>query len=118
MVAGAGDRRLAPPFGTRDTLLIPSIHWHISHRFRELEGPDKRFLNPALAGLYLDTALQTIHFRLDRSGAELASEAKVYCKPGATYYHCNRPFLLILQKRGGRQPVFVMWVDNDELLDK
>ncbi len=57
----------------RDTLLIPGMHCRISHHFKELEGRDKRFQNPTLEGLYLDTALQTIEFRLDLSGAELAS---------------------------------------------
>jgi hypothetical protein len=102
----------------RDTLLVPNIAWNVSHRFNELEGKDKQFLNPALQGLYLDTALQTIRFRLDRSGAELASEAKMIVKPSASFFHVNRPFLVYMKKRGGTQPFFVMWVDNAELLQK
>jgi hypothetical protein len=102
----------------RDTLLVPNIVWRVSHRFKELEGNDKQFLNPALRGLYLDTALQTIQFRLDRSGAELASEAKLYKKPGASFFHFNRPFLVYMKKRGGTRPFFVMWVANAELLEK
>ena len=39
-------------------------------------------------------------------------------KPGASYFFFNRPFLVILQKRNGKRPFFVMWVDNAELLDK
>lgn len=102
----------------RDTLLIPGMHWRISHHFKELEGTDKQFQNPTLRGLYLDTALQTIEFRLDRSGAELASESKVFVKPAATYFDFNRSFLIILKKRDAEHPIFVMWVDNSELLDK
>jgi hypothetical protein len=102
----------------RDTLLVPNIAWRISHRFRELEGTDKQFLNTALRGLYLDTALQTIRFRLDSSGAELASESKVFVKPGASFFHVNRPFLVYLKNRGGKHPFFVMWVENAELLEK
>src|SRR5262249_3180148 len=93
----------------RDTLLVPNIAWKVSHRFTELEGRDKQFLNPALRGLYLDTALQAIRFRLDRSGAELASESKVFVKPGASFFHVNRPFLVYMKKRGGQHPFFVMW---------
>lgn len=106
----------APRFYPRDTLLIPNMNWRIEHRFTELEGPDKRFLNPTLQGLYLDTALQTIQFQMDRSGAELASEAKVIVKPGASFFHFDRPFLIIMKKRDAKQPFFVMWVDNAELL--
>jgi hypothetical protein len=60
---------------------------------------------------------QTIQFRLDRGGAELASESKVEVKPGASLFHFDRPFLLIMKKRGGKRPFFVMWVDNAELLE-
>jgi hypothetical protein len=102
----------------RDVLLVPSMAWKISHRFKELEGMDKQFLNPALQKLYLDTALQTIQFRLDRSGAELWSEAKVYVKPSARFFHVNRPFLVYMKKRGGQHPFFVAWVENAELLEK
>jgi hypothetical protein len=113
----ASDRFLAE-LHPRDTLLVPNIAWRLSHHFKELEGEDKQFLNPALQGQYLDTALQTIQFRLDRSGAELASESKVYVKPGASFFHVNRPFLVYMKKRGGKRPFFVMWVENAELLEK
>lgn len=105
-------------FHPRDTLLVPNIAWRVNHRFKELEGKANRFLNPKLQGLYLDTALQTIAFRLDRSGAELASESKVVVKPGASFFDFDRPFLVSMKKRGGKRPFFVMWVDNAELLEK
>jgi hypothetical protein len=57
----------------RDSVLIPNMAWRVTHHFQELQGKDKQFLNPSLRRLYLDAALQTIEFRLDRSGAELAS---------------------------------------------
>jgi hypothetical protein len=119
------DKKMAQParensssLGPIDSLLIPMMHWRVSHRFKELEGKDKPFLNPTLNGLFLDTALQTIQFRLDRSGAELASESKDYCKPAATFFDFNRPFLIIMKRRGGGNPFFVMWVDNAELLQE
>jgi hypothetical protein len=101
-----------------DTLIVPNMAWQITHRFKELEGQDKRFENPALRGLYLDTAIQTIQFRLDRSGAELSSEAKLGVKPLPSYFHVNRPFLVYMTKRGGKRPFFVAWVENAELLQK
>jgi hypothetical protein len=102
----------------RDTLLIPNLNWKITHRFKELEGPDKQFQNPSLRGLYLDTALQVIQFKLDKGGADLASEAKIQVKPGASFFHVNRPFLVYMKKRDAGRPFFVMWVDNAELLSK
>jgi len=101
-----------------DTLLVPNLAFEISHRFREVEGADKRFSNPGLRGQYLAAAMQTIRFRLDRSGVELSSESKVYVKPAASHFHFDRPFLVYLKKRGGGRPVFSMWVENAELLDR
>jgi hypothetical protein len=92
--------------------------WKVSHRFKEIEGKDKKFLNAALRDLYLDTAIQTIQFRLDRSGADLASESKVFVKPSASLFHVNRPFLVYMMKRGDKHPFFVAWVENAELLER
>jgi hypothetical protein len=94
------------------------MNWKVVHHFKELEGPDKEFVNPALAGRHLGTALQMIEFRMDRSGVELASESRVEVKPGASYFHFKRPFLLYMKKREAEKPFFVMWVDNAELLSK
>jgi hypothetical protein len=116
IAAQPGPDRYLSELHPRDTLLVPNIAWKVSHRFKELEGKEKQFLNPALRGL--DTALQAIQFRLDRSGAELASESKVFVKPLASFFDFNRPFLVSMKKRGCKRPFFVIWVDNAELLEK
>ena len=105
-------------FGIRDVLLVPNLNWEVRHHFAELEGSDKRFLNAGFSGYYIAKAMQTIRFKLDRSGAELASEAQMHCKPMATRFVCDRPFLIVVKKRGTERPFFVMWVDNAELLCK
>ena len=100
--------------GPNDVLLVPDIFWRISHRFSELEG--KAFRNRKLKGQRLDVAQQDIAFRLDRSGAELRSESKVYYLPIPTYFVLDRPFLVYMKKRDADVPYFVMWIDNAELL--
>jgi len=100
--------------GMRDVLLIPDIFWKISHRFSELER--KPFANPALKGQRLDVAQQDIQFRLNRSGAELKSEAKMYCASAPANFVLNRPFLICMKQRDAAMPYFVMWVGNAELL--
>ena len=100
--------------GPNDVLLVPDFFWQISHRFSELEK--KPFKNEKLKGQSLDVAQQDILFRLDRSGAMLESEAKMYCLPVPTYYTLDRPFLIYMKKRGANSPYFAMWVDNTELL--
>jgi hypothetical protein len=102
--------------GPNDVLLVPEMVWNLSHRFTELEG--REFTNAQLRGQRLDIAQQDIRFRLDRSGAELQSEAKIYMLPIPTRYVFDRPFLLYMQMRGSSLPYFVMWVANAELLEK
>jgi hypothetical protein len=106
--------RYVEEIGPNDVLLVPDIFYQISHRFAELEV--KSFENPNLKGQRLDIAQQDILFRLDRSGAELKSESKTFCKPMPTYFVLDRPFLICMRKRGEIMPYFVMWVDNAELL--
>jgi hypothetical protein len=105
-------------FGVRDVLLVPNLNWEVRHHFAELEGTDKRLLNTGFTGYHIAEAMQTIRFKLDRSGAELASEAQVFCLPIPTHFVFNRPFLIVVKKRGAERPFFVMWVDNAELLSK
>lgn len=97
--------------GRMDTLEVPEMVWRIDHRFLELIG--KTVAN--VKGPIIE-AMQTIEFRLDRSGAKLEGEAQVSVKARAMCYAFDRPFLVYMQKRGVEQPFFVMWVDNAELL--
>jgi hypothetical protein len=100
--------------GINDVLLVPDIVWRLTHHFGELEG--KTFRNPSLKGQRMDVAQEDLVFRLDRSGAEVRAESKNYCLPVPTHYVFNRPFLVLMRKRGETRPYFVMWVDNAELL--
>lgn len=102
------------------TLLVPNLDWRIEHHFRDLEGA--RILNPPLEGLPLLAPYQMVRFKLDRSGAELESVALPPVGNGheddPSKFHFDRPFLIVLQKRGAKHPFFIMWVDNAELLCK
>jgi hypothetical protein len=60
-----------------DELLIPNVAFRVLHHFRELEGGDKPFLNAAMEGRWIAEALQSVRFRLDRSGAMLQSESRM-----------------------------------------
>src|SRR5262249_3401020 len=109
----AKDRSLSD----EDTLLVPTMYWRLLHHFAELEGPDKRFRNPALQGLPMQSAVQVVQFKMDRRGAEVASEAVVPCRTGGPKsYHFAGPFLIVMQKRDAKHPFFAMWVDNAELM--
>jgi hypothetical protein len=101
-------------FTPTDHLRVPNMNWRIAHQFRELL--DCNLLNQSVHGLPITAAAQVIEFSLDRSGAELRSESllKVAASPRDFYF--DRPFLLFVKKRDANRLFFVMWVDNDELL--
>jgi hypothetical protein len=105
-------------FGPNDELRVPTMHWRIDHRFQEIEGIDRKFLNPSLRDLYLSKAFQSIYFRLDRAGADLKSEAGPTAGAGTHHYYFDQPYLIVIRKRGAANPFFVMWVDNAELMVK
>ena len=110
--AGVGKEKRT--FSSEDVLAVPDLHWKIEHHFAELEG--KSILNPGFANLPVVRVFQMIDFKLDRSGAEVASSADIYASAESTQYCFTRPFLIILTRRGAKEPFFVMWVDNAELL--
>ncbi|MCC6698439.1 MAG: hypothetical protein IT365_22645 [Candidatus Hydrogenedentes bacterium] len=99
----------------KDILLVPDMFWQLEHHLAELEG--HRIESPPIQGQRIDVAFQEIQFRLDRSGAELFSEAYAFVRSaGLGHYICDRPFLVIMKQRGQETPFFVLWVDNADLL--
>ncbi|MHB0938012.1 MAG: hypothetical protein ACYC6A_16610 [Armatimonadota bacterium] len=112
----------AEPFSESAILFIPNIRYRVTHHFTDLEGKD--LLNPKFTGYFVYLAQQDIDFRFDKTGAKLESEARMQAGEAVApaiqreAFIFNRPFLLIMQKRGAKQPFFVMWVDSAELLCK
>jgi len=95
-----------------DTLRVPDMFWRTDHRFTELV--DTMVANVRWP---IVEAMQTIEFRLDRSGAMLESEAFLAIeKAEPREFRFHRPFLIYMKKRDADRPFFVMWVDNAELL--
>ncbi len=101
--------------GGEDSLLVPDMFWRLDHHFAEFE--DRPFKNTRLGHQAMSVARQDIQFRMDRSGAELSSEAEAYnySTLGVTYTG-EGPFLIYIKKRGAKQPFFALWIDNAELL--
>ena len=105
-------------FALDDAFFVPNINFDIAHRFVELEGGNRPFLNARCTGMHIQTAYQRTQFKLDRSGAEVASETKIAYAAIPQMFIFDKPFLVYLKKRGAEQPFFVLWVDNPELLCK
>ena len=98
-----------------DILIMPEMFWEIDHRFDELIGKVVANDNPPMP---IIVARQGIKFKLDRCGAMLESKSLVMVAAIPRYFKFNRPFLVYMKKRGCKEPFFVMWVDNAELLTK
>ena len=112
-IAKGGSAR-GDPLGATDTVLVPMLHFDLEHHFRALEG--RTIDGGLLSGQRMDVAAQTVYFRLDRSGAELRSAALGFTKSMPDEYIVNRPFLVLLRKRGELRPYFAAWIANDALL--
>ncbi len=119
------DRKAAQPLGEYEwklgpnsNMLVPNLNWSLSHHFSQLEGADKRLLNEGFESFFIGAAMQTVEFRLERSGVELESEAGVAIRGLTPDFYFDHPFLIVVKKRGAERPFFVMWVDNAELLCK
>lgn len=99
-------RQPVGPFEEGDVFEAPDLSLLAEHRFQELEGQD------------LALALQRIRFEMNRFGGELESEAMFAPSSSTRFFVFDRPFLVLLRKRGAARPYFVLWVENAELMWK
>lgn len=99
------------------TLQIPVINFDLLKTYSELENAIIKSSNPEIDGKPLDTAIQSIRFKLNESGAVLISEAMLgaLMMPEQNLVFKNS-FLVLLKKSDSRLPYLVVWIDNGELL--
>ncbi len=107
-------------FEPGESLVVPIVSLKVSHEYEELLG--KRLRNPMLRGLFIDAAQQRIVFRLDETGARLASDAYLGLKSALSReeprrFVFDRPFLLYIRRTGSEKPYLVLWIENAELLE-
>ena len=103
-----------------DVLIIPEIEFFIEHHYKELLN--KNFLNRGFEQYFISKAIQTTKFKLDKTGARLKSKAVIAVRMngGGKYKKLvfNKPFMLYMKEKKARNPYFVMWIDNVEVLVK
>jgi hypothetical protein len=102
----------------QEPLAIPLLDFNVRRDYAELIGKQLKSQN-----LTIDVALQDIFFRLDETGARLASQADVSVKsatrtstPTERVFVFDRPFLVMMQEVGAAAPYFVIWVGDPEVL--
>ncbi len=118
----AGDAPLGADVG--DTLIIPKAGFDVTRRYAELEGkPIVLGGRSSPSDLMLAGALQNIRFQMDEKGVVLRSEARMTLacggppSPRPTHVMIfDKPFLVMLQRRGSAAPYYAWWVANAQLL--
>lgn len=102
-------------------LRVPRIRMDLQRRFEEILGAP--LANEGFKGYRVAQAEQSILFRLDETGAVLESEAVVGAKLEETrerpdVFNFDRPFLVALVRKDAKEPYFLAWIANGELLAK
>ena len=102
-------------------LKVPRLHFDLLHSFGEiLRAP---FRNKGFEGYFVAQAAQSILFRLDEAGALLKSEAVIAGKLSASderpdVFVFDRPFLVALQQKDAKEPYFLAWIANPDLMPR
>jgi hypothetical protein len=103
----------------KDCLMAPKMNYDVTRSYNEITG--KALVNPKGAGYFIAAALQNIRFRLDEKGAVLKSEAVIVATLSASMDESrvmifDKPFLVLMMRKGRTVPYYALWVDNPELL--
>jgi hypothetical protein len=102
-------------FKSPSDMFVPVLDFDILRNYAELKHTIQSS-NKRLNGQPIEIALQSIRFRLDETGAVLKSESMIAACICQTNLIFDKPFLVLLQRDGAKNPYFALWVANTELL--
>ena len=119
-VDGAIKTSIPEKLKINDILQIPEIDFFIEHSYVELLS--RHFTNKGFRDYFISKAMQVTKFKLDKTGATLKSKAVIVATRsiarGMKVMVFDKPFMLILREKKSKNPYFVVWVDNPEILVK
>lgn len=112
-------------FKPADVLAIPVIQFNIENNYKTIEG--QKLSTKRHPALWVETAYQRTGFILNENGAVIESEAVaaavdstsaeiIVASPKKLIF--DKPFLIIVKRKGQTNPYFAMKVENAELLVK
>lgn len=104
------------PMFNESYLRVPVLDFDILRGYPELLEHRINARGTKADGRCIGIALQSIRFRLNEKGAKLKSEAEIAGGISFTNLVFDKPFLILLQRKGARNPYFAMWVGNADLL--
>lgn len=101
-----------------DVFVMPVIRFDITYQDPRLNGA-LSLKKPLNRSYELMNEIQRISFDLNETGARLDSDAlldaaKDAAQPRRIIF--DKPFLVLLMKKGARNPYFALWVGNTDLL--
>jgi hypothetical protein len=110
----------ARPSELRDLedLRVPVLDFEIVKDYPELCGKPLLTAREDLRGNPVAVAAQRIRFRLDEKGAVLISDGSIAGALPRRDFSFDQPFLILLERKGAKNPYFALWVANAELLVK
>ena len=102
---------------------VPILDFRLIKDYEELLNKHVQCSNTTLNDQPIVMARQSIQLKLNEFGAKLKSEAVVVTRsldmmagqePPQLIF--DRPFLILMERKGAKNPYFALWVDNLELL--
>ncbi|MBO9728305.1 MAG: hypothetical protein J7623_06665 [Chitinophaga sp.] len=107
-------------FDTRDELAIPVLRFNLATRYSSLE--QQSILSKSTSFLLAEVS-QRIALVMDENGTEVESEAVAAAAvdsmpPAPKKLYFDKPYLVMMKRKTVKEPYFVMWVNNSELMMK
>jgi hypothetical protein len=103
-------------------LKVPILNFRLTKDYDELLQKHIQCPNQTLNGQFFVMVRQLVQFKLDEEGAKLKSEAVAVTAKGVRENEgppeliFDKPFLILMERKGAANPYFALWVDNPELL--
>ncbi len=105
-----------------DQFEMPKLHVDHRHDYIELMG--KSLANQGFEEYFIAQMFEKIKFDMDHKGARVESEGVIIgptampSRPKVRRFILDKPFWVVMKRRDGRQPYFVLGVRNTELMEK
>jgi len=103
-------------------LKVPILNFRLTKDYDELLQKHIQCPNKTLNGQFFVMVRQLVQFKFNEEGAKLKSEAVAVTKSAILVGHespqliFDKPFLILMERKGAANPYFALWVDNPELL--
>ncbi len=108
-----------------DNFEAPKLNLEYSRKYDAIIG--KPFANKGFKNYAVKQMFENIKFKMDEVGARVENEAEIVTydtvrnmnvHPIPKYFVLNKPFWLVMQRKGSKHPYFLLGVNNDELMER